>query len=265
MSQILAEILAHKRQEVTDAKRRLSFADLHERAIQASPIRSFARALDEKVERARPAIIAEMKRASPSRGVLRQDLDPAGIAGLYERAGAAALSVLTDERYFGARADDLARARGACRLPVLRKDFMVDSYQIAESRAMGADCVLLIVAALDAGQLEELYAAARSYGLDVLVEVHDADELHRALALPGGILGINNRDLRTFVTTIERTIDLMGVVPANRFVVTESGVLERADVSRLKGAGLHGFLVGEAFMVAPDPGARLRQLFEGWI
>jgi indole-3-glycerol phosphate synthase len=259
---VLARILADKRAEVARERARVGLADLEARIAAGAPPRGFAAALARAVDHGRPAVIAEMKRASPSRGMLRPDLDPAAVARAYERAGAAALSVLTDAGYFGAHGDDLARAREACALPVLRKDFMVDGYQIAESRAMGADCVLLIVAALSPGALEELYAASRAYGLDALIEVHDATELERALALPGGLLGINNRDLRTFVTTIDRTLELVGFVPPGRLVITESGILGRDEVRRLKAAGLRGFLVGEAFMVAADPGARLAELFE---
>ena len=262
MNGVLARILADKRAEVVAARARVGLADLEARIASGAPARGFVASLMRTVERGRPAVIAEMKRASPSRGLLRRDLDPAAVARAYERAGASALSVLTDAGHFGAHADDLTRAREACGLPVLRKDFMVDGYQIAESRAMGADCVLLIVAALPPGELEELYAASKTYGLDALIEVHDADELERALALPGGLLGINNRDLRTFVTTIDRTLELVGFVPPERLVITESGILGRDEVMRLKAAGLRGFLVGEAFMVAADPGARLAELFE---
>ncbi len=262
MNGVLARILADKRAEVAHKRAHTGLADLEARIAGGAPPRGFAASLARAVERGRPAVIAEMKRASPSRGMLRPDLDPAAVARAYERAGAAALSVLTDAGYFGAYADDLAHARAACALPVLRKDFMVDGYQIAESRAMGADCVLLIVAALSPGGLEELYAASQAYGLDALIEVHDANELERALALPGGLLGINNRDLRTFVTTIDRTLELVECVPPGRFVITESGILGRDEVRRLKAAGLRGFLVGEAFMVAADPGARLAELFE---
>lgn len=265
MNQVLTRILADKRIEVARAKAQVSLTDLEERIGVAVPSRPFAAALQDAVRGYRPAVIAEMKRASPSRGILRQDLDPAAVAQSYEKAGAAALSVLTDGPYFQGNATDLVAARQGCGLPVLRKDFMVDPYQIAESRAMGADCILLIVAALGAGELEELFAASQYYGLDALIEVHDAPELQRALALPGGVLGINNRDLQTFVTTIDRTLDLKGLVPSGRLVVSESGILEQGDVLRLKEVGVQGFLVGEAFMVAPDPGRRLAQLFEGWL
>ncbi len=265
MNQILTRILADKRAECAHNRARTPLAVLEDQIRTQGPVRPFAQALQDRAAAGRPAVIAEMKRASPSRGLLRANLDPAAIARGYEAAGAAALSVLTDQRYFQGSAEDLRAARAACALPVLRKDFMVDSYQIAESRALGADCVLLIAAALPPGALEELYAAAQHYGLDALIEVHDQAELERAQALPGGLLGINNRDLQTFVTTIERTLQLVGFVPPDRLVITESGILGHNEVARLKEAGLRGFLVGEAFMIAADPGARLAQLFEGWL
>ncbi|HUW98838.1 MAG TPA: indole-3-glycerol phosphate synthase TrpC [Acidiferrobacter sp.] len=265
MNQVLTRILADKVEEVARAKAQVGLAALEAQIQTVSGVRGFAEALVRQAACNRPAIIAEMKRASPSRGVLRQDLDPVAIGQSYERAGATALSVLTDGPYFQGSAADLVAARSACRLPVLRKDFMVDPYQIAESRALGADCILLIVAALSAGQVMELFAAAQQYGLDALVEVHDARELERALRLPGGLIGINNRNLQTFVTSIDTTLGLVDKVPPERLVVTESGISTPVDVVRLKAAGLRGFLVGEAFMVAADPGARLAQLFEGWL
>ncbi|MHB8255163.1 MAG: indole-3-glycerol phosphate synthase TrpC [Acidiferrobacter sp.] len=265
VNHVLTQILADKGEEVARAKVQVSLSDLEGRIAQAPPARALIEALTVQAARGRPAIIAEMKRASPSRGILRHDLDPVAISRSYERAGATALSVLTDEQYFGGSAADLIAARAACQLPVLRKDFMVDPYQIAESRAMGADCILLIVAALSVAQLQELLAAAQSYGLDALVEVHDARELESALALPAGLVGINNRNLQTFATTIDTTLDLVASIPPGRLVVTESGISGHEDVRRLKAAGLRGFLVGEAFMVAPDPGERMTQLFEGWL
>ena len=265
MKDVLTRIMADKADEVGRAKKRVTLAALEQDIAKATPARGFIKALSAQTARKAPAIIAEMKRASPSRGVLRGDLDPALVARSYEAAGAAALSVLTDESYFRGSALDLVTARAACRLPVLRKDFMLDPYQIAESRAMGADCVLLIVAALTEARLHELYAASVAYGLDALIEIHDAQELAIALRLPGGVIGINNRDLQTFATSIDTTIDLMSGVPSGRLVVSESGIANRQDVMRLKGVGVAGFLVGEAFMVVQDPGERLIQLFEGWL
>lgn len=265
MTDILTRIMADKACEVAHAKRRVTLAALEQEITKAGPARGFIQALTARASRGGPAIIAEMKRASPSRGVLRHDLDPASVARSYELAGAAALSVLTDENYFRGTAEDLKAARKACGLPVLRKDFMLDTYQIAESRALGADCVLLIVAALSEAQLCELFAASEAYGLDALIEVHDARELAIALALGGGLIGINNRDLKTFVTSIDTTVGLMSAIPPGRLVVSESGIGSRHDVMRLRAAGLRGFLVGEAFMVAQDPGKSLIQLFEGWL
>lgn len=260
---ILRRIVADKVREVAKRQRTAPLAVLEERIRQIGVPRGFCAALAAPGASGRPAVIAEIKRASPSRGVMRTDLDPAVIAGSYERAGATALSVLTDQPYFGGATQDLVAARAGCHLPVLRKDFIVDTYQVAESRAMGADGLLLIVAALDPGRLRELYGCAETIGIDVLVEVHDHAELEQALALPGGIIGINNRDLRTFITRLETTMTLMAAVPADRLVVTESGIRTAQDVRQLWAAGVRGFLVGEAFMVAPDPGARLAQLFGG--
>ncbi|MDA8391153.1 MAG: indole-3-glycerol phosphate synthase TrpC [Gammaproteobacteria bacterium] len=262
MSDILDRILRSKVAEVAARRRERPLAQLLAGLAGAPALRPFADALKRRAQ-AGVGIIAEIKRASPSRGVMRAHLDPAACAMSYEQAGAAALSVLTDGEYFGGSAEDLRVARAACGLPVLRKDFLIDPYQVVESRLMGADCILLIVAALDDGQLEELYAAAREQGLDVLIEVHDRDELERALRLPGGLIGINNRNLRDFVTRVETTLTLRGHVPPDRFLVTESGIRDAADVARLVAAGVRGFLVGEAFMVAENPGARLAQVFEG--
>jgi indole-3-glycerol phosphate synthase len=209
----------------------------------------------------RPAVIAEVKKASPSRGVIRADFRPAEIAASYAAAGAACLSVLTDVDFFQGSDAHLQQARAACALPVLRKDFLIDAWQIHEARALGADCVLLIVAALDDAALREFAALARELGMDVLVEAHDADELERALALPEAIVGINNRDLRTFATSLDTTLALRARVPADRLLVTESGIHTPADVARMRAAGVHAFLVGEAFMRADDPGAALRRLF----
>jgi indole-3-glycerol phosphate synthase len=206
-------------------------------------------------------VIAEVKKASPSKGVLREQFDPAAIAASYERHGAACLSVLTDRQFFQGKLDDLKAARGACSLPVLRKDFMMDPYQIYEARAAGADCILLIVAALTAEKLHELEAAAIELGLSVLVEVHDGAELETALQLKSPLIGINNRNLRTFETTLETTLGLLSRVPGDRLVITESGILKPEDVTRMRAHQVHGFLVGEAFMRAPDPGVELERLF----
>ena len=207
-------------------------------------------------------MIAEVKKASPSKGVLRADFRPANIAESYARHGAACLSVLTDEQFFQGSIDYLRQARAACDIPVLRKDFMIDMYQVYEARAMGADAILLIVSALDHGLMAELEACAMELGMDVLVEVHDGDELDAALKLRTPLLGINNRNLRTFETSLETTIGLLPRIPPNRLVVTESGIMGPGDVKRMRDANVHAFLVGEAFMLAPDPGVELARLFE---
>jgi indole-3-glycerol phosphate synthase len=258
---ILTRILARKREELEAARREVPMAEMHRRAAAAPPPRDFAGALRAKIAAGRPAVIAEVKKASPSKGVLRADFDPAAIARSYEAGGAACLSVLTDRDFFQGSAENLARARAACSLPVLRKDFITEPYQVAEARAMGADCILLIAAAVARQDMQGLEASARSLGMAVLVEVHDAKELESALALQTPLLGINNRNLRTFETRLETTLDLLERIPADRLVITESGILARADVERMRARGVHGFLVGEAFMRAPDPGAELRALF----
>jgi indole-3-glycerol phosphate synthase len=224
---------------------------------KAPPVRDFV----SQIKDHRPAVIAEIKRASPSRGVLREHFDPAAIARSYETAGAACLSVLTDREFFQGAADHLQAARAACALPVLRKDFIIDPYQVAESRAMGADCILLIAACLSDAEMLDLEAAAREMRMAVLVEVHDGSELDRALRLRTPLIGINNRDLRTFETKLETTLGLLPRVPADRILVSESGILAPHDVARMQGAGVNAFLVGEAFMRAPDPGGALRALF----
>jgi indole-3-glycerol phosphate synthase len=261
VTDILERILAVKRAEIAQARARKSFADVQaEAGVQDAP-RDFVGALRAKIAAGRAAVIAEIKQASPSRGVLREDFDPEAIARSYARHGAACLSVLTDAQFFQGRAGHLVAARAACALPVLRKDFIVDPYQVAEARAMGADCILLIVAALAPAQMRELEASARELGMAVLVEVHDRDELESALALATPLVGVNNRNLRSFETRLETTLGLLGAVPDDRIVITESGIMSREDVQRMRAAGVHAFLVGEAFMRAQDPGKALEELF----
>jgi indole-3-glycerol phosphate synthase len=261
MSDILQRIVEVKREEIAAARPKRSAADLQELARAQSAPRGFVAAMRAKVARGDAAVIAEIKKASPSKGVLREQFDPAAIAASYARHGAACLSVLTDVQFFQGHADYLEAARAACALPVIRKDFLIDPYQVVEARAMGADAVLLIAACLGDGQMSELEQAAVEQGLDVLVEVHDGAELDRALRLKTPLVGINNRNLRTFEVTLQATLDLMGGVPPQRLLVTESGILARADVTRMRTAGVHAFLVGEAFMRAPDPGVALEALF----
>ena len=261
MSDILQRILRVKADEVKAARVERPLESVARAARDAAPARDFIGALRTKIAAGRPAVIAEIKKASPSKGLLREPFDPAEIARSYERHGAACLSVLTDTEFFKGGLDDLRQARAACDLPVLRKDFTVDAYQVFEARAAGADCILLIVAALDDAQMGALERAAHEIGLAVLVEVHDGAELDRALALATPLIGINNRNLRTFQTRLETTLDLLDRVPAGRIVVTESGILERGDVERMRAREVGAFLVGEAFMRAPDPGAELERLF----
>ncbi|HZS66464.1 MAG TPA: indole-3-glycerol phosphate synthase TrpC [Burkholderiales bacterium] len=252
---ILDRILEVKRAEIAAAKG--GARDIERKAKAAAAPRDFIRAL-----RARdPAVIAEIKKASPSRGVLREDFDPATIARSYDGAGAACLSVLTDAQFFQGSAAHLAAAKAACSLPVLRKDFVIEPYQVWESRAMGADCILLIAACLEKDQMRELERLAHELAMAVLVEVHDAGELDAALALETPLIGINNRNLKSFETKLETTLDLLSRVPRNRMVITESGILSSDDVARMRKAGVRAFLVGEAFMRATDPGAALRGLF----
>jgi indole-3-glycerol phosphate synthase len=254
---ILERILEVKQAEIAAARERISISSLEETARQAGPPRDFVAAL----RRRSPAVIAEIKKASPSRGVLRAAFDPAAIARSYERAGAACLSVLTDREFFQGAPEHLAAARAACALPVLRKDFVVDPYQVLESRALGADCILLIAACLSPEAMARLEDAADALGMAVLVEVHDARELEAALALHTPLIGINNRNLKTFETRLETTLDLLERVPEGRTVVTESGILAPDDVARMRAAGVGAFLVGEAFMRADDPGGELQRLF----
>lgn len=261
---ILEEILATKREEVAERKRRLLLRDLEEIATEmVSPPLDFRGALERRILSGQPAVIAELKRASPSKGVLRERFDPRAIAKSYAERGAAALSVLTDHRYFQGAEAYLQLAKSASGLPALRKDFLIDPYQVVEARAIDADAVLLIVAALSDAQLSELTSLALSLGMAVLVEVHDERELSRALALsrPEILIGINNRDLHTFETTIETTLRLLPEIPPGYLVVTESGIQSREDVARLREAGVQAFLVGEAFMRAEDPGEALERLF----
>jgi indole-3-glycerol phosphate synthase len=261
MSDILARILATKAAEVAAAKRERPLAVVEAAARAAAPPRDFVGAIRAKIAAGRAAVIAEVKKASPSRGVLRERFDPPAIARSYAAGGATCLSVLTDRSYFQGEPEHLTAARDACGLPVLRKDFVVDPYQVAEARALGADAILLIVAALDDARMRELEEAARVVGMGVLVEVHDAFELERALALATPLVGINNRNLRTFDVSLATTLSLLPRIPRERVVVTESGILARADVATMRAAGVHAFLVGEAFMRAADPGAALATLF----
>lgn len=259
---ILDRIIAHKREEVAERRRQRSVAELEAEADRQSAPRGFAAALERKIAGGEPAVIAELKKASPSKGLIRRGYDPAAVAPQYEAAGATCLSVLTDAAFFQGADQHLQIARGATALPVLRKDFMVDGYQILESRALGADCVLLIVAALDAAQLQALHQQAQTLGLDALIEVHDADELETALKLNPRLVGINNRNLKTFETRLETTLDLLGQIPDGVQVVTESGFHESSQVRMMRERGVGAFLVGEAFMRAEDPGAELRLLFD---
>jgi indole-3-glycerol phosphate synthase len=261
MEDILERIVAVKREEIAAAKARRSEASLRADAEARRDARGFERALRRKVAAGRAAVIAEVKKASPSKGVLREHFVPAEIAASYERGGAACLSVLTDERFFQGSAAFLEQARAACTLPVLRKDFMVEAYQVFEARAMGADCILLIAACLDDAQMADLEAQAQALGMDVLVEVHDGAELDRALRLKTPLLGINNRNLRSFEVSLDTTLGLLPRVPADRLLITESGILARADVQRMREARVNAFLVGEAFMRAADPGVALADLF----
>ena len=259
---VLEKILARKAEEVAERRARISFAEVEAQARVADPVRGFARALQERVAHKQAAVIAEVKKASPSKGVLRENFVPAEIAKSYEAGGAACLSVLTDIDFFQGADEYLQQARAACSLPVIRKDFMIDPYQIVEARALGADCVLLIVSALDDVRMAELASTAKDVGLDVLVEVHDGDELERALnILDTPLVGINNRNLHSFEVSLETTLDLLPRIPRERMVITESGILNRADVELMEVSDVFGFLVGEAFMRADEPGTELKRLF----
>ncbi|HEU4853310.1 MAG TPA: indole-3-glycerol phosphate synthase TrpC [Telluria sp.] len=265
MADILDKIIGVKRDEVAAAKKRRDFAslrrDVESNTEARAAIRGFEKSLRTSIAAGRAGVIAEVKKASPSKGVLRADFQPAEIAHSYASHGAACLSVLTDEHFFQGSAAYLAQARAACAIPVLRKDFMIDMYQVYEARAMGADAILLIVSALDHGLMAELEACAHELGMDVLVEVHDGDELTAALRLQTPLVGINNRNLRTFDVSLDTTIGLLPRIPPQRLVVTESGILGPGDVKRMRDHDVHAFLVGEAFMRAPEPGVELARLF----
>jgi len=261
MNDILAKILETKKTEVATARQMRSESDVLREAKIRKDLRGFARAIEEKIAQGKPAVIAEIKKASPSKGVIRENFNPVEIASTYAAHGAACLSVLTDVQFFQGSYDYLRQARAACTLPVLRKDFIIDPYQIAHARALGADCILLIVAALSLAQLKEFESLATELGMDVLVEVHDRDELDKALQLEDSLLGINNRNLRSFETSLQNTIDLLPFVPPGKRVITESGILTPEDVRKMQEHEVNAFLVGEAFMRAPDPGVALRELF----
>ncbi len=260
---ILQQILKRKFEEIVERAEKTSLVQLSRQVEAAPEPRPFVGALHDAIAAGRSAVIAEIKKASPSKGVLREDFDPVAIARSYAQAGASCLSVLTDRDFFQGSEAYLQAAREACTLPVLRKDFTVDPYQVYEARILGADCILLIVAALGDATLRELYGLARELGMDVLVEVHDAEELDRALALGAELIGINNRDLRSFETRLETTLELLERIPEDRLVVTESGIHSSEDVRTMRDRGVNAFLVGEAFMRSPDPGEALRRLFAG--
>jgi indole-3-glycerol phosphate synthase len=266
MSDILNKILAVKADEIAAAKKQQDFASLRREvesdAEARAALRGYEAALRAKIAAGRAGVIAEVKKASPSKGVIRADFRPADIAVDYAAHGAACLSVLTDIQFFQGSPDYLKQARTACKLPALRKDFMIDAYQVYQARSWGADAILLIVAALDHGLMAEMEAVAHELGMSVLVEVHNADELQAALKLKTGLLGINNRNLRTFDTSLQNTLDLLPQIPADKLVVTESGIHTRDDVKRMRDAGVNAFLVGEAFMRAPQPGVELGRLFD---
>jgi indole-3-glycerol phosphate synthase len=261
MSDILKKILATKKIEIAASKAAVSLSQLQAQAEAQSDPRDFVGSIHKKVMANKPAVIAEIKKASPSKGIIRADFNPAEIARSYEKGGAACLSVLTDVEYFQGSAEYLKQARAACKLPVLRKDFIIDEYQVFEARAMGADCILLIVAALELKQMQALELLANELGMAVLVEVHDADELALAVQLDTPLIGINNRNLRTFEVTLQTTLDLLKLIPDDRFVVTESGIFTPEDVKLMMDNDVQGFLVGEALMRQPDPGVELARVF----
>lgn len=258
---VLKKILARKAEEVAERKAKISLEQLKLAIKSASAPRGFAKALQKKIAAGESAVIAEIKKASPSKGVIREDFDPVAIAQSYELGGAACLSVLTDVDFFQGADQYLIDARAACSLPVIRKDFIVDKYQLYEARAMGADCVLLIVSALQPSELDSLHAKALELGLDVLVEVHDQRELEIALSIENPLIGINNRNLHTFEVSLNNTFDLLDKIPAGRIVITESGIHSSQDVQAMKEKDVHGFLVGEAFMRSENPGQQLKLFF----
>ncbi|MDA8944214.1 indole-3-glycerol phosphate synthase TrpC [Porticoccaceae bacterium] len=258
---VLKKILARKAEEIAERKAKVSLEQLKQAIQGASAPRGFAKALQEKIAAGESAVIAEIKKASPSKGVIREDFDPVSIAQSYELGGAACLSVLTDVDFFQGADQYLIDARAACKLPVIRKDFIVDEYQLYEARAMGADCVLLIVSALKVSKLEALHAKALELGLDVLVEVHDQPELDIALTIENPLIGINNRNLHTFEVSLDNTFELLDQIPAERIVITESGIHSSQDVKAMKEKNVHGFLVGEAFMRSDNPGQKLKSFF----
>ena len=261
---ILKKILDRKAEELVDRNQQCSLQDLKQKIENASPVRGFVESIKGKILAGDAAVIAEIKKASPSKGVLRENFNPAEIAKSYSSAGAACLSVLTDVGFFQGADAYLQQAREACALPVLRKDFVIDPYQVYESRLLGADCILLIVAALSDAQLSELASLATQLGMDVLVEVHDEPEMERALKVDLPLIGINNRNLRTFETSLDTTLDMLSMVPSDRIVVTESGILAVSDVEKMRNSKVNAFLVGEAFMRADDPGVQLSKLFSSY-
>ena len=258
---ILKKIIHRKLEEIAQRKQQCALPEMRKRAQTADGCRGFVNAIKAKINAGRPGVIAEIKKASPSKGVIREDFRPADIAASYEKGGAACLSVLTDADFFQGSEEYLQQAKAACSLPVIRKDFIIDPYQVYEARAIGADCILLIVAVLNDTQLEELSSLAQELGMDVLVEVHDAEELERALRLNLPLVGINNRNLRTFEVSLDTTLDLLKQIPEDRIVVTESAIHTRADVELMRNHAVNAFLVGEVFMRAEDPGAELAKLF----
>ncbi len=258
---ILKKILLRKEQEVVERRALVSASELENRIRDLSAPRGFVNALTEKIDQRKNAVIAEIKKASPSKGVIREDFDPVAIAKSYEKNGASCLSVLTDIDFFQGADEYLQRARAAVSIPVIRKDFIVDAYQVTEARAIGADCILLIVAALEKSQLHDFYQQASEIGLDVLVEVHNAEELALTLDLDTKLIGINNRNLHTFNVSLDTTFELLGSIPADKYVITESGILEKTDVAQMHNNSVYGFLVGESFMRAGDPGGKLAELF----